>query len=89
MLPRLVRSYAIDAIDRRLAREASAGASMMPDSRSVSEPVAEFLSLFRNTEAQRHPGVGTGECWRISSSALSGGALVVEGRPVHLSVFRV
>ena len=89
MLPRLVRSYAIDAIDRRMAREAPASAVMAPDSRSVGESVAEFLSLFRNAEAQRHPSVGTGECWRISSSALSGGGLMVEDRAVHLSVFRV
>ena len=89
MLPRLVRGYAIDAIDRRMARSTPARATVVPDSEAVTASVAEFLSLFKDADAQRHPGIGQGEWWRISSPVISGGALVAEGRSVHLSVFRV
>jgi ARG/rhodanese/phosphatase superfamily protein len=80
LLPKLVRGYAIDAIDRRPATQKPA----RPVSR---ESVDELLKEVAQLEASRFPAIGSGEFWRLSSSAMSGGALVESGTVVHLSVF--
>ena len=78
LLPKLVRSYALDAID--------AGESA---SRTPPEAAAQLIEAAGAAEAERFPAVGRGEDWRIRGEGLAGGALVDEGRVVHLCVFRL
>lgn len=78
VLPKLVRGYALDAIDGRQpeATEASAGAA------------AEFLKIVRAAEAMKAEALGIGADLRIESDDVDGGALSVDGRLIHLFVFR-
>ena len=78
LLPKLVRSYALDAID--------AGESA---SRTPPEAAVQLIEAAGAARAERFPAVGRGEDWRIRGEGLAGGALVDEGRVVHLCVFRV
>jgi hypothetical protein len=79
VLPKLVRSYAADAIEsgRRPARKASA------------RKAEEFLQAVSAADARSVPAVGEGVDLRFESSTVTGGALAVEGRLVHLAAFAV
>jgi hypothetical protein len=76
LAPKLLRSYALDAIDRRGA----------PRSGSADE-APKFLECVAQSEASVFPATGLGSDVRLSSPALSGAALVVGGRAVHISAF--
>jgi hypothetical protein len=80
MLPKLVRGYAIDAIDGAVS------GGTVPDDATAA--VGEFVTSIRNATAQRLPTVGAGESWRFTSPGFSGGALIVDNTVVHASVFR-
>jgi hypothetical protein len=78
VLPKLVRSYALDAIDHQ----------------GESTPVLEAEALHFVTETmaarvERFPAVGLGEDLRLSAPTLTGGALAVGDRVVHLCAFRL
>ena len=75
-LPKLLRSQALDVIDRsrQLAGE--------PD----REPVAALLAEIGKALFQRFPGVGLGEDVRLHGR-VGGGALLVNGKVVHLFAF--
>jgi hypothetical protein len=73
-LPKLVRGYALDALD------ADAAALARFD-------VAAFLARIAAAAASRHAAVGEGEDLRLDDAAVAGGALVHEGRVVHLCAF--
>jgi len=80
LLPKLVRSYALDAIDRAGA----AGAA--------PQEVADPAALLRDVAAARFhafPAVGEGHDLRLESSRLCGGALRAYGRIVHLCAFEL
>jgi hypothetical protein len=81
LLPKLVRGYAIDAIDRHGSIGRSGGDDM-------AERVSGFLSEATELEGKAFPAIGAGESWRFTSPTLSGGGLEVSGMLVHLSVFR-
>src|SRR5688572_25156900 len=81
MLPKLVRGYAIDAIDGAVMNGGT-----VPSDATVA--VREFVTSIRNGTAQRFPTVGAGESWRFTSPGFSGGALIVDNTVVHASVFR-
>ena len=77
-LPKVVRSYALDAIAQgRLA------------SQSVAEPkeVVELINVICAADVQTFPSLGIGTDFRIDSPALAGAALVRDGSVVHLSAF--
>jgi hypothetical protein len=83
LLPKLVRSYGLDALD---ARE-SAGVSRR---RAASDPatlVKTFLAKLLSATALRKPALGLGEDLRLEERELVGAALVHEGEVVHLSAF--
>ena len=91
MLPKVLRGYAIDALDRKVAAAAAGSVEAIPtdaDFERVETAARGFLSALRNIESKPFPAVGTGESWRFVSSTVSGGALVVDGHVVHASVFR-
>ncbi len=76
--PKLVASYAVDAIDRATAErpvDAPAGA------------VAAFLERVAAAPVERFPALGLGEDLRLADPRLAGGALFADGRVVHLAVF--
>lgn len=79
VLAKLVGSYAMDAIEE-------------PDEKR--EPPAEatvrdFLSCIRGSDLQSFPAVGEGQDLRLHGRRISGGALLADGRLVHLSAFSV
>lgn len=78
-LPKIVRSYAMDAI------EASAAEAKPP----VEEAVRRFLDEMKAAALERFPALAEGEDLRIESDAVAGGALYAGGRIVHLCAFAV
>jgi hypothetical protein len=82
-LPKLVRGYALDALDAELGRrrEMQAGGG-------VSVALAErLLGALASCGAQAYPAVGLGQDLRIRGDALTGAALQVEETFVHLGAF--
>jgi hypothetical protein len=85
MLPKLVRSAAIDAIDR---------AGVQRDSRNIPTRSADlrtqasrFLAVTAKVEPEVHPAVGLGEDVRLAAPRLTGAALVVDDQVIHFSAF--
>ena len=81
LLPKLVRSYALDAIEHS---ELRGSAHAVP----TTEGVAGFLQEIRDAGTEVHGGVGLGTDVRLSGPRIVGGALVHDDRVVHLSAFR-
>jgi len=77
LLPKLVKSYALDAIEER-------------PSAAPSPPVvvSQWLETLQTATGAASRGVGLGEDIRLSGPGVSGAALVFQGAMVHLSVFR-
>jgi hypothetical protein len=79
LIPKLVRSYALDAIASRLASEE------VPEKQAARDFVAEVAAAGR----EQHDALGLGQDVRIASPGLAGGALIHDGGVVHLSAFRL
>lgn len=77
VLPKLVRSYALDAIE--IAHPV--------DDRTDREDAKRFLKALSDSKFESFPAVGLGNDLRIESLTISGGALVADGRTVHLWAF--
>jgi hypothetical protein len=75
--PKLIRSYAIDALDRQHARTEQ---SAVDADRFVNDISAATGAVF--------PAVGEGEDVRLESRDVIGAALVAHGRAIHISAFR-
>jgi hypothetical protein len=76
-LPKLVRSYALDAIETRRAAPR----------RARSEEALALAEAVAAAETAALPAVGLGEDVRFTREGISGGALVADGRVVHLAAF--
>lgn len=76
-LPRLVRSYGIDALERRTRKDRVAPASEAQD----------FLDRLRAGSFDDHPATGLGRDVGIVAEGAIGGALVVDDATVHLTGF--
>jgi hypothetical protein len=76
MLPKLVRSHALEALDPRRRRHAD------PD----GDDLGVFLEAVRGLALERYPAVGLGTEYRLSGPGLQGGALELDGTVVHVSV---
>ncbi len=76
-LERLVRSYALDAIDSDHPR---------PDG-AARGAVERLLADLREAHVERSPSVAVGEDARLRAKGAEGAALVLEDRIVHLSAF--
>jgi hypothetical protein len=79
LLPKLVRSYALDAIEAVTEKGGAAS----------RRAVEELLLAVRQAEAKTFPAVGEGVDVRLSGPDLTGAGLLAKGRVVHLSAFRV
>jgi len=77
LLPKLVRSYALDAMEKTGKHE------KLPDDGQV----LEFLKQTLQAECRTQPSVGLGTDSRFSSANLQGAALVVEDTVLHLNLF--
>ncbi len=75
MLPKLVRSYALDAVEAPHSPAAAPGAA------------AEFLARVGKSEPLIRPAVGMGEDVRLTGDGVSGAALRSEQRYIHLCAF--
>jgi len=78
LLPKLVRSYALDAIDLETKKAAAPS----------REPVEELLLAITQAEAKTFPASGEGVDVRLTGPNLMGAGLIVNGRVVHLGAFR-
>lgn len=78
LMPKLIRSYALDAIDE----QGSEGSSK-------SQDVSDFLAAVSAADGSVHTAVGEGEDIRISAQRLAGGALSARERVIHLCAFRL
>jgi hypothetical protein len=78
-LEKLVRAYALDAIERELGDQSAPSES---DARA-------FLDLVLATNAERFKALGEGEDIRLTGQGIAGGALTAGGRLVHLAAFVV
>ena len=76
LAPKLVRSYALDAIDR-------GGEASSP----LADEARAFMAAVAAVEPSPFPSTGVGMDMRLSSERLNGAALVVDERAVHLSAF--
>lgn len=81
LAPKLIASYGLDALDRAAARRVRCG-TVTP-----GLDVADILVRVAALRQERYPAVGLGEDLRLTGDALSGGALLVDDRIVHLAVF--
>ena len=79
LLPKLVRSYALDAIDMDTKKAAAPS----------REPVEELLLAITQAEAKTFPASGEGVDVRLTGPNLMGAGLIVNGRVVHLGAFRI
>jgi hypothetical protein len=78
-LEKLLRSYALDAI------ETANGRPLAPSEAEVRR----FLDSIRGAEGERFPALGEGEDIRLTGKGVAGGALALDGRVVHLAGFAV
>ena len=77
VLPKLVRSYALDSLELAEPFEDPVDGEM----------AKRFLADLAGSTFARFPAVGLGEDLRIQSRMVAGGALVADGRVVHLWAF--
>ena len=77
MLPKLIRSYAIDAVESVGAHRRS------PD----ADRAEAFIELLARADFESYPAVGEGTEVRVSGGGVIAGGLVAEGRLVHLAAF--
>jgi hypothetical protein len=76
VMPGLVRSYGLDALDAAVGGNGFA----KPDAHA-------FLAAIANAPLETFPAVGLGSDVRLGGDAVVGGALVVDDNVVHLLAF--
>ena len=76
--PKLVRSYAVDALDRP-------GDAAVPQAHA--DLPSAFASVVASSPVSAFPAAGEGEDVRLTGPGIAGAALVARGRAVHVSAF--
>jgi hypothetical protein len=88
LLSKIVRSYALDAIDPEGSRGARANGRRSRGTQGTARVAAEhFLEICAAGPAKTVPALGLGQDLRIDAPGIVGAALVHEERVVHLSAF--
>ncbi len=77
LLSKLIRSYALDAIEAEAAEPNAAS----------GEAIEQYLETVAATESVGFPAVGLGEDFRLNNPEIAGGALLVDEKIVHLVAF--
>jgi hypothetical protein len=80
VLPKLVRAYALDAIDTPAGE---------PNAMPTADGPKSFLDVLRAAEIVEMPAVGMGSDLRFKSGEIAGGALIADGSLLHLFAFRL
>jgi len=78
MLPKLIRSFAIDALE----------SSRRHEQHIAAEPAAHFLDRLAAAPFDSYPGVGLGTDVRLSAPLVAGGGLIHDSKLIHLVAFR-
>ena len=78
LMPKLVRSYALDAVDSKAESRSGQADNASPE---------DFLATVAALESEQFDAIGVGHDLRLSSDAVCGAALVAQGRVVHLNAF--
>jgi hypothetical protein len=81
LFPKLLRSYGLDALDR--ARSKHPG----NDAACTAAHAGAFLDKVSRANAEEFPAIGEGRDIRLSGRSLTGAALAVNDRIVHLTAF--
>jgi antitoxin (DNA-binding transcriptional repressor) of toxin-antitoxin stability system len=79
LLPKLVRSYALDALESQA----------IPSKAFNLSDVQKFITALSSAKAEVFPSVGEGEEVRLAAHGLTAAALVARDRVVHLSAFNL
>lgn len=82
LLPKLVRSYALDAMDGNEVDPCK----RVPATKGIRAVQAALQAVAYMTAAG-HPAVGRGQDLRLNGEGLVGGALIADGALVHLGVW--
>lgn len=77
LLPKLVRSYALDALD----------SNFVTISDNAGKAADDFLTVVKSLETRPFPAIGMGEDYRFAGDAIAGGALLNDGAVIHLCAF--
>jgi hypothetical protein len=83
LYPKLLRSYGLDALDRALSKSAELKDHKIP----TRAKAAAFIRKVTQTKGDEFSAVGEGRDLRLTGPKLTGAALAVDGRVVHLSAF--
>lgn len=78
LLPKLVRSYALDALESQPCNENTVS----------TKDVEAFLRTIGDAQFRSEKAIGLGEDVRIVSDEVTGGGLLVDGELVHLTAFQ-
>jgi ARG and Rhodanese-Phosphatase-superfamily-associated Protein domain len=84
LMPKLIRSYALDAIEEQEQTELEEGHS---DVQAEGQSVADFIQAVAAAPADSFKALGEGEDLRIDGGSITGGALAARDRVVHLCAF--
>jgi hypothetical protein len=87
LLRKLVRSVAVDAIDRQFADSCRAGPPERSREQACREGALEFLTAVSRALVHIAPATGGGQDVRFEGGQIAGGALVTDAGPVHASAF--
>jgi len=87
LLPKLIRSYALDALESKLQRAVRPGTARAVPPLGAS--VDAFLRDVTMAKGRAFEAIGLGEDIRFHGPGLTGGALAAKDRVIHLSAFRV
>jgi hypothetical protein len=85
--PKIVRGYALDAIDFRSNPATHAQSSTVAKGTSVIR-AKQFMRLVLDAPRTPFAAPGLGETWRLFAPDVSGGGLMADGNLVHMSAFR-
>jgi hypothetical protein len=83
LLPKLVHSYGLDALDRGANRRGARGAG----SREAVPDPAKFLHAVAQARAGEFPAIGVGQDLRLEGDGIAGAALAAGTTLVHLVAF--
>ena len=87
VLPRIVRSYGLDAIDTDRSRRRSGNKWVGPNTDEVQDATREFLDNLQQSWTKQFEGLGLGQNVRFKDDNITGGALIHEDKVLHLCAF--
>ena len=86
LLPKIVRSYALDALEEDAARE-NYERTPAPQREASRQAVRDVIAQIAVLEASRHAALGFGEDLRLRGGSLIGSAVVANGAIAHLGLW--